>query len=261
MKEEHCVVVENRNLSKKYYLMKLHAEYISAHTQPGHFLMLAVSTSSDPLLKRPFGILKSEPPYTWIYYEAIGRGTEMLAEMQPGARVHAIGPLGNAFPELHQKNILLVAGGRGIAPLYNAALQYTRQEMNNRVFLLYGARSREDLNLLPELEMLPFQEKFLYTDDGSFGKKGLITTDINEIIKKNALEVTISCGPDAMFKVLSRTLRHTGTENYASLEAKMGCGFGICYSCVVKTIDAGYKKVCTDGPIFRLEEISWEEHP
>jgi len=253
-KDEKCLVVENSNINKNYFLMKMKAGYISAHAKPGNFIMLAASNTSEPLLKRPFGILTSEPPFILIYYEIVGKGTELIASLKPGDTINAVGPLGNAFPPLEKKNILMVAGGRGIAPIYYAMKDYA---LANPVFLIYGAKSGDDLNLLTEIDALPLRQVFLYTDDGSVGKKGLVTTDIREIIAEHTIDVTISCGPDAMFESLFFTLQNMGTENYVSLEALMGCGFGICYSCAVKTVTGDYKKVCTDGPVFKMEEIAW----
>jgi len=254
MKEEKCTVIENRNINKNFFLMKLEAKYISNQSKPGNFIMLAASQIHYPLLKRPFGILNSSHPFTWLYYEVIGKGTELISSLKPGDSINAIGPLGNSFPTLKNRSILLVAGGRGIAPLYYAIDFYTHW---NDVYLIYGAKSKEGLNLLDLLSSAPLKKTFLYTDDGSIGKKGWVTTDIREIIKENKIQVTISCGPDSMFKNLSNTISHLKLENYVSLEALMGCGFGICYSCVVKTSNDEYKKVCTDGPIFKMEDIVW----
>lgn len=256
MKEEKCIVVENRNLNKKHFLIKLKAGYISSHAKPGNFIMLAASNTFDPLLKRPFGILKAEPPFIRLYYEIVGKGTELISTLKPNDTVNAVGPLGNSFPPLENKKILMVAGGRGIAPIYYAFEDYTS---TNNVFLIYGAKSKDDLNLLEEINAMSLKKVFLYTDDGSMGKKGLVTADIREIITENNIDVTISCGPDAMFKSLFHTINDLDTENYVSLEALMGCGFGICYSCVVKTAAHDYKKVCIDGPVFKMEEIAWEE--
>lgn len=256
-KEEKCTVIENRNIGKNYFFMKLKADYISSEAKPGNFIMLAASRSTDPLLKRPFGILHAEKPYIWLYYETIGRGTELISGFHPGEEMNAIGPLGNEFPNFKNRKILLVAGGRGIVPVYFAAELYTAKNSGNEVYLIYGAKSGDDLNLLDHIEKLGLKNVYLYTDDGSSGKKGFVTTDIKRIIEENGIEITISCGPDAMFENLSQVLTGSPTENYVSLEAWMGCGFGICYSCAVKTVNGDYKKVCTDGPVFKMEEIAW----
>jgi dihydroorotate dehydrogenase electron transfer subunit len=155
MKEEKCMVLENRNLNKKYFLMKLEARYIAAHAKPGNFIMLAASNTVDPLLKRPFGILKAEPPFIRVYYEVVGKGTELISTLKPNDTVDAIGPLGNSFPFLENKKILLVAGGRGIAPIYCAFEEYTS---TNDVFLIYGAKSKDDLNLREEINAVPLKK-------------------------------------------------------------------------------------------------------
>ncbi|MCP5051797.1 MAG: dihydroorotate dehydrogenase electron transfer subunit [bacterium] len=255
MKEEKCIVVKNENIIKDYYLLELESEYIAERAKPGNFVMLAVSGNFEPLLKRPFGILDARPPVLRFYYEIIGKGTKLMAGLKPGTEINAIGPLGNSVPPLENKNILLVAGGRGVAPLYYAMEDYVT---HNNVYLIYGGRSKDDLNLMEEIEEMQLQEIFLYTDDGSKGRKGFVTADINEIIAEKAIDVTISCGPEAMFESLAHTLTPGVTENYVSLEAMMGCGFGICYSCVVKTAAGGYMKVCTNGPVCKMEEIAWE---
>jgi len=253
-KEEKSLVVLNTNINKNYYLMKLKADYISANCQPGNFIMLAASRTSEPLLKRPFGILKAEPPYIWIYYEVVGKGTDLIGSLMPDEPVELIGPLGNSFPAMEGKNILMVAGGRGIAPIFYAIKDFSA---DNSVYLIYGARSKDDMNLLEDIEKLGLKKTFLYTDDGSFGKKGFVTSDIKQIIAGNQIDATFSCGPDAMFENLYHTIGNNDTDNYVSLEAMMGCGFGICYSCAVKTTTDSYKKVCSDGPIFKMEEIAW----
>jgi dihydroorotate dehydrogenase electron transfer subunit len=254
MKDETCIITENRHIREKYYMLKIEAPYIAERAEPGNFVMLKASVGIEPLLKRPFGIFNTEPPYMSLYYQVIGRGTALISALRIGDKVQVLGPLGNRFPLLQNKNILLIAGGRGIAPVYYAAREYTA---SNNVFLLYGARSDRDLNLVDELEALPLKKIFLYTDDGSAGKEGLITTDIRRIIEMNNIDVTVSCGPDAMFEALNREIGNMEVENYVSLEALMGCGFGICYSCAVKTASGDYKKACTDGPVFRMEEIAW----
>jgi dihydroorotate dehydrogenase electron transfer subunit len=257
MKEEACVIAENRNIGKNYFLMKLRSDYISGRARPGNFIMLAASGTFEPLLKRPFGILRVRAPFFCIYYEVVGKGTELISRLKPGDTVNVVGPLGNSFPALAEKNILTVAGGRGIAPIYYAIEDYTGTALANNVFLIYGARSKEELNLLEDIETLSLKKLFLYTDDGSAGTKGLVTQDIREIIRDHDIDVTVSCGPDAMFENLFHVLKDMGTENYFSMEALMGCGFGICHSCVVKTVADDYKKVCTDGPVFKMEEIVW----
>ena len=253
MHEATATVIENNRIIDNYYLIKLEENSIASESKPGNFIMLAARSSHDPLLKRPFGILDAAPPIFSIYYQVVGRGTQVISELRKGDSVAVIGPLGNNFPTRTDSKILLIAGGRGIAPLFYAAKTYTE---NNTVDLIYGARSKSDLNLLKELAALPIRKTFLFTEDGSKGERGDVTTRLREIISGQEIRTTIACGPDAMFKSIHRTIGED-TENFVSLESLMGCGFGICQSCVVKSVSGGYQKVCSDGPIFKLEEIAW----
>jgi len=255
MREEECRISANTVIRGRYYLMKIESEYIARVCEPGNFVMIAVSGGNDPLLKRPFGIFRQESPYFYIYYEVVGRGSELMASRREGDHLMVIGPLGNTFPKYEKENILLVGGGRGIAPLYFAAEKYSR---SNNVSLIYGARSEGDLLFTDELEKFPFRETVFYTNDGSGFRKGTVTTEIKEIIERNGINVTFSCGPDKMFESLNGEIGGLGINNFVSLEAFMGCGFGICYSCAVKGSDGKYKKVCSDGPVFRMEEIEWQ---
>ena len=255
MRESECPVVSNSVIRGNYHLMKIESEYISTQCRPGNFVMLAVTDGTDPLLKRPFGIFRSDPPCFYIYYEVVGKGSRMLASKKKGDKIRAVGPLGNSFPVLSGRNILMIGGGRGIAPLVFAM---DRCAGENHVSLVYGAGTSDDLLLTEELEKLPLRNRFFFTEDGSGGfRKGTVITGIREIIKENHIDVTFSCGPDRMFEALNEETEDLGIENYASLEAYMGCGFGICHSCVVTGSDGKYKKVCSDGPVFRMEDIRW----
>ena len=254
MQDEIGIIEENINISDQYYLIKIKSEYISTNSQPGNFIMLEVSPSHDPLLRRPFGIFKSQPPYIWLYYEIVGRGTKLLSQMKKNDHLKILGPLGNYFPQFDNKVILMIAGGRGIAPIFYALHEYTG---NNNVFLIYGARSKNSLNLLNKINDFPIKKFFLYTEDGSFGKTGRVTDEVNDIIDNNEVEITFSCGPELMLQALSQKLPDSQTTDYASLEALMGCGIGICHSCIIKNNKNEYLKICHDGPILKLDEIIW----
>ncbi len=254
MVEKKFKVIENRSLRGDYFLMKICAPEIAEKAEPGHFVMVKVTGSDTPLLKRPLGILKKEGDYIWLYYVIKGKGTKLLAEYPAGSDIQLLGPLGTPFPELKDKNILAIAGGIGLVPVF-----FALKEMgaDNNCHLIYGGRGEEDMNLLEEIEALGLNSVTLYTDDGSVGAKGRVNKDLDDLVGKNDIDTTLICGPDPMMEALSKDLAGKELLNYVSLEALMGCGIGICHSCVVKMSDGGYKKVCSDGPVFRMEDIEW----
>jgi dihydroorotate dehydrogenase electron transfer subunit len=254
MQDERGRLEETRCLGGNYYLLKIFAPMISRQAKPGNFVMVQVSQSLDPLLRRPFGILQSEPPYIWLYFQVNGRGTSLLKDHQSGDHLDILGPLGNSFPELPGKKVLLIAGGRGIVPLFSYAKTYAARKP---LVLLYGGRSTADLNLLAELGAMPLHKSYIFSEDGSRGEKGLLTSGLEEIIAAERPDATLACGPEAMLAALAKMLRSKKLENYASLEAMMGCGFGVCHGCAVAVADGRFRKVCDEGPVFHLEEIQW----
>ena len=124
MQDESGRIEETRCLGKDYYLLKVLAPKIAREAKPGNFVMVRVSPSFDPLLRRPLGILQSDPSHIWLYFQVNGRGTTLLKDHRSGDRLDILGPLGNFFPELPGKKILLIAGGRGIVPLFSYAKTY-----------------------------------------------------------------------------------------------------------------------------------------
>jgi dihydroorotate dehydrogenase electron transfer subunit len=254
MQDERGLIEETRCLGENYYLLKIAAPHIAREAKPGNFVMVRVASSLDPLLRRPFGILQSQPPHVWLYFQVKGRGTSLLKARQAGDRLDILGPLGNAFPELPDKKILLIAGGRGIAPLFHYAKNYAARQP---LLLLYGGRSAVDLQLLAEIRDMPLLKSYIFSEDGSCGQKGLLTQGLENIIHEQQPQVTMACGPEAMLVALAKMLKPKKLENYVSLEAMMGCGFGVCHSCAVTAVDGQYRKVCDEGPVFPLDEIQW----
>ena len=254
MVDERGLIEEARSLGGDYFLLKIAAPRIATTAKPGNFVMVRVSPTLDPLLRRPLGILESRAPYVWLHYRVLGHGTRLLSRLGPGDGLDMLGPLGNVFPELPGKRVLLVAGGRGIVPLFH----YARVCGERRpLLLLYGGRTRADLALLERIKTLKLQGLFIFSEDGSLGQKGRLTDGLERIVREERADATLSCGPEPMLAQVARILQSRGLENHASLEAMMGCGFGACHGCAVRTAAGAYRKVCDEGPVFPLEEIQW----
>ena len=152
MLDERGLIEEARSLGGEYHLLKVAAPRIAAAAKPGNFVMVRISPALDPLLRRPFGILESRPPYIWLYYQVLGHGTRLLSALRHGDSLDILGPLGNSFAEMPGKRVLLIAGGRGIVPLFHYAQAYAGRRP---LLLLYGGRSRADLQLLDRIKAFP----------------------------------------------------------------------------------------------------------
>jgi dihydroorotate dehydrogenase electron transfer subunit len=238
------------------YLMRLEAPAIAAAARPGQFVM--VDCGGDTLLPRPFSIHRVDGSRLALLFSVIGRGTKRLSQMKKGDSLNIFGPLGNGFTlSPAAKNVLLVAGGMGIAPLY--FLGEAAAGAGKKVTLITGARTRDVL--LPVSLPQQYYDKGLppagvnvvcATEDGSEGFKGLATQLVPHYLK--GVDQVFACGPAAMYKSMAEMPELKGRDVQVSLEIMMGCGVGVCYGCTIKT-KKGLKQVCQDGPVFQMGEI------
>ncbi|MBI5902816.1 MAG: dihydroorotate dehydrogenase electron transfer subunit, partial [Deltaproteobacteria bacterium] len=170
--------------------------------------------------------------------------------------IDVLGPLGNGFPDPGRgKKAVMVAGGMGIVPMYMLA-----ERLPSSTFL-FGARSAQEAVIADDFKGLGCRIK-VSTEDGSVGKKGLVTALLKEELTPRS--VIYACGPAGMLKAVSKIAHEAGVRSYVSLERSMACGIGVCLGCAVKSKAHGarenrvYKMVCSDGPVFDSEDIDWE---
>jgi dihydroorotate dehydrogenase electron transfer subunit len=258
----------------EYCLLALHTPPLAKTAYPGQFLMVRVNDEPYPLLRRPFSIHARERSRLEIFFSKVGKGTEILAERNPGETLDVLGPLGKGFniPRKKQtgKTPFLVGGGRGIAPLYFLARELQSRGVRPRLF--YGGRTESHLPLLSKLAEQGF-DMFVSTDDGSLGFHGFIGPMLERELARwlNAPQrggravrrpEIFACGPDAMMRGVAALADKYRVPAQFSLESIMGCGFGACWGCVKRIKKAGkpgWVKICEDGPVFKNSEIVWEE--
>jgi len=233
------------------YLVWLESPEIASEAQPGQFVM--VCCGEETLLRRPLSIHQQDGGRIALLFNVVGKGTQWLSERQAGEAIDLLGPLGNGFtinPE--SNNLLLVAGGMGIAPLRFLADKAIEQGCS--VKLLLGGRTAAQL--YPD-NLMPGGIDIIYTtEDGTSGEKGMVT-DIMADFAGQADQI-FACGPLPMYRNLAENFPQLKKPVQISLEVRMGCGRGICYGCTVKT-RRGLRQVCTDGPVFDLGDILWDE--
>ncbi len=254
MQDERGLIEEARSLGSGYQLLKIAAPHAAKTAKPGQFVMVRILPALDPLLRRPLGILDARPPYIWLYYQVLGNGTRLLAGQRPGDSLDILGPLGNTFPELPGQRVLLIAGGRGIVPLFHYARAYGERRP---LLMLYGGRSKADQQLLDRVLSLRLERLFIFSEDGSIGQQGRLSDGLEKILRDERPDATYSCGPEAMLAALAKLLKPFPTRDLVSLEARMGCGFGACQGCAILAANGTYRRVCDEGPVFPMEEIQW----
>ena len=259
MKQSIAPITASTEVMPGVYLLWLESAEIAAEARPGQFVM--VSCGEDTLLRRPFSVHQIDNGRLALLFNVVGKGTHWLSQRQAGENIDLFGPLGNGFsPDPSSRNLLLVAGGIGVAPLCFLANAAVKQKV--KVTLLMGASSA--VHLLPEGNLthglltdgvLPFNIMKI-TDDGSEGCKGLATDLIVDYVDR--VDEIFACGPLPMYQTMAQMPVLKTKPVQVSLEIMMGCGLGVCYGCTVKT-RAGLKQVCKDGPVFELQEILWED--
>jgi len=246
------------------WLIWLSCPEIAQQAQPGQFVM--VQCGEDCLLPRPFSIHRVNEDSIALFFVAWenGKGTNWLSHRNKGDKLSLFGPLGKYFSiEPNAHNLLLVAGGIGIAPLCFLAEESLKKGYS--VKLLRGASGelkpsgkRNPTQHYPK-KLLPRGIEVKTITSSPDGRKKMVTDLLPDFT--SWADQIFACGPMPMYRDMvlrKRELRLEGKPVQISLEVRMGCGLGVCYGCTVKT-RSGLKQVCKDGPVFDLDDILWEE--
>jgi dihydroorotate dehydrogenase electron transfer subunit len=234
---------------------------------PGQFAMIKPHGIYEPLLRRAMAYYRSvtvgAAPCVDFIYQILGRGTQALANLRPGDKVDFLGSLGNTYDveAARGRDALLVAGGVGSAALFMLAEELVK--IGARVKLFIGGASRGDLCGLDDfIELLREENVICATVDGSLGEEGFVTAPLERHLQRGGGRRTIiyACGPDPMLHRVAQIAGRFGAPSQLSLEAPMGCGYGVCVGCAVAVKDGCpegfvYKKACVDGPVFWGEEL------
>ena len=241
------------------YLIRLEAPDIAAEARPGQFIM--VRCGDETVLPRPLSIHRRTEEGISILFADVGKGTHWLSQRKRGERLDIFGPLGNGFTLYEQDlNLMLVAGGMGIAPLVFLAETAVRQKKT--VTFICGARSRDCLmpvsmpqTLFEEGVSPKSMQVINVTEDGTEGTCGRSTDLIVPYLEH--IDRIYACGPVPMYLSMAANRETYGVPVQLSLETVMGCGTGVCYGCTIRT-NRGLQQVCKDGPVFDLRDIDWQ---
>lgn len=244
MKNVILKIKENIKVGKDIYLMTLEGD-TSEIKNTGEFINITVP---NYYLRRPISVCDFTNNSVDILYKVLGRGTNDLKDLKKGQELDCLIGLGNGFDLTKANNPLLIGGGIGIAPLLALAKSFYKSGI--KPTLVYGARSKDDIVITDKLQK--YTNLIICTDDGSLGFKGNV---INCIKSSNInFDYYYACGPLKMLEYLSKEY----PNGSLSLEARMGCGFGACMGCSIKTTN-GPKRVCKEGPVFDASEVIFNE--
>ena len=237
-------ITNSRWLNAGYVEIAFKEPSLAALCKPGMFFELKAKTDAqERKLFKPISVSSVFEGQISFIIKVLGSGTQALAKLATGETLLALGPLGNSFPLVEDKNVLLVSGGVGWPPL---GFLRTFLKEKNRVLHIHGGATATDI--------FPCDE--FYTVDGSAGVKGLVTQNLVQILNEENIDIIYSCGPLPMIAAIQKVAGKI--PHYASLEAYMACGVGAWYGCAFP-VGESYQRVCADGPVFNAAEIRWEE--
>ena len=196
--------------------------------------------------EKPFSVSKVANGLIEVSVKAYGRFTKELMKAKEGDLLGLRGPFGNGFTL--KNNALLIGGGIGIAPLRILADEL--HQNNKRFVSLFGAAAKHELIFKSDFEKI--SSCYFYTDDGSFGKKGLVTEDILKIIRNEKIEYIYAAGPEIMFVKVKELIDPLNIPYEFCMERYMKCGIGICGQCVLD--DSGVR-LCVEGPVLNQDDL------
>ncbi len=248
-------IVAREDLAPVTKLFVVDAPEVACKAEPGQFVIVVVDEHGERIPLTVADYDRRAGTITIIFQE-VGKTTRLLGTKRPGDELYAFtGPLGLPTEIEHYGTVMCIGGGVGIAPIYPIARAL--RAAGNRVISIIGARSR-DLLFWEERMREVSDELVVTTDDGSYGRKALVTVPEKEILEAGAPVARIwGIGPAVMMKFVSLTSKPFGVKTIVSLNTIMVDGTGMCGACRIEV--AGKTRfVCVDGPEFDGHEVNWD---
>ena len=248
-------IVEKEFFSENVVKLVIEAPLIARSRKPGNFIILRVSENGERIPLTIAGADEQKGTIT-IIAQKVGVSTEKLAQMEVGdSLTDLVGPLGKATEIHNVGTVLACGGGVGVAPLLPIVEGF--KKAGNKVISVLAARSK-DLIILEEEIRKWSDEVIVMTDDGSYGRKGLVTQGAEEVILREKINECIAIGPAVMMKFTALLTKKYGISTQASLNSMMVDGTGMCGACRV-SVGGKTKFTCVDGPEFDAHEIDFDE--
>lgn len=270
-KDHRAQVLHNARETQAYWRLRVRLPE-SFPIRPGQFVMVRARDQREPLWRRALVIYRAQEHTEGMdlefLYKVLGRGTLLLSRQRPGDELDVLGPLGNGFPIHANAEAILVSGGIGLPTLFLLAETLARAPVRIRLF--HGEATLDPQEGLPALSdfarVLGPQALTLATEDGSAGFKGRVTEALEAFLERSRPRgaTLYACGPWPMLRRVAQIAARFDLPAYVALEARMACGFGVCLGCAVKIRTPSdpiphYRRVCVEGPIFRAEEVVWDD--
>lgn len=249
-------ILAKKQLSEDVFMMWLDAPHIARERLPGQFVILQLDNEYGERIPLTIADANPDEGSIMIIFQAVGKTTHNLADKAVGDRVESVlGPLGEPTHIAKFGTVVCVGGGIGVAPLHPIAKGM--KEAGNHVIIIIGARSRN--LVIMEEQMRAIADEFIVcTDDGSYGRKALVTEPLKELCAKVPKpDMAVAIGPPVMMKFCAEATRPFGVPTVVSLNTIMVDGTGMCGGCRV-TVGGKTKFVCVDGPEFDGHQVDFD---
>ena len=248
-------IVKKEIFTDDVKLMDVRAPQIARNAKPGQFVIIRIAEEGErvPLTIADFD---REAGTITLVFQEVGKSTAQLGLLNVGDGIlDCVGPLGRASHIEGFKRVICVGGGIGIAPIYPIARGF--RENGAHVTSIIGARNKDLLVFEDRMRDIS-DELIITTDDGSYGKKGLVTEPLKEILEaRDDVEEIVAIGPAIMMKFVAKTTEPFGVKTTVSLNSIMIDGTGMCGGCRV-SVGEETKFCCVDGPEFDAHKVDFD---
>lgn len=248
-------IIAKEHFSEKVVKLVVEAPLIAKSRRAGHFVIVRVGEKGERL---PITIAEAdiEKGTITLVVQAIGKSSSKLCALNPGDYItDVVGPLGQATHVEKLGTVVCCGGGVGVAPLLPIVEAF--KKAGNRVITVLAARTKE-LVILEEQMKKYSDEVIVMTDDGSYGRKGLVTQGVEDVINREKVDLCVTIGPAVMMKFVSLLTQKYNVPTMASLNTIMVDGTGMCGACRI-TVGGKTKFVCIDGPEFDAHQVDFDE--
>lgn len=248
-------ILEKEYFSEKVVKLVVEAPMIARARRAGHFVIVRCGEHGERI---PLTIADADVDKGTItlVVQAIGESTRKICALGVGdSLTDVVGPLGKATHIDNYGTVVCCGGGVGVAPLL--PIIKAMKNAGNKVVTVLAARSK-DLIILED-QVAPYSDEVvIMTDDGSYGRKGLVTDGVEDVIKRETVDLVVTIGPAVMMKFVALMTKKYGIPTMCSLNTIMVDGTGMCGACRV-TVDGKTKFVCIDGPEFDAHKVNFDE--
>ncbi len=250
-------ILHKEQLSSDVYMMRVKAPLIAEERRPGQFIILSVDEDYGERIPLTIADADTDEGSITIIFQKVGYTTSLLADLKEGDSLAAlVGPLGQPTHIANFGKVVCIGGGIGVAPLHPIA--EALKVAGNEVVTIIGARSKDLLILEDKMRKIS-NELIICTDDGSYGRKALVTEPLKEVCERHDKpDLAVAIGPPIMMKFCSETTRPYKVKTLVSLNTIMVDGTGMCGGCRV-TVGDETKFVCVDGPEFDGHQVDFDE--